>query len=80
MKKLLRAAAIAVASTALVAGGAVSGAQAAPGDSATVTIQPVTLGTFIGKLSDEPSPHGSDVAAKPDLSDCNRLSQRGSQG
>lgn len=46
MKTLLRAAAITFASTALVAGGAVTtGAVAAPGDSASVTIQPVTLAT-----------------------------------
>lgn len=47
MKNLLRAAAIAVASSALVAGGAVTtGANAAPGDSASIAVQDATLNNY----------------------------------
>jgi hypothetical protein len=67
MKTLLRAAAIAVASTALVAGGAATtGASAAPGDSAAVTIQPVTLGT--SKFSTSTSVPVSVVPSRANLS------------
>lgn len=47
MKTLLRAAAIAVASTALVAG-STSGAIAAPGDSASITLSDATLSSYKG--------------------------------
>jgi hypothetical protein len=50
MKNLLRAAAIAVASTALVAG-ATTTATAAPGDSASIGVAPVTLNGFKGTTS-----------------------------
>ena len=48
MKNLFRAAAIAVASTALVAGGTVTGAQAAPGDVANIAVQNTSLYGFKG--------------------------------
>jgi len=49
MKTLLRAAAIAVASTALVAGGAVTtGASAAPGDTASIGVADTALNGFKG--------------------------------
>lgn len=48
MKNLLRAAAIAVASTALVAGGTVTGAQAAPGDVANIAVQDAALYGYKG--------------------------------
>lgn len=51
MKNLLRAAAIAVASTALVATGSVTGAHAAPGDSASIAIQDTALNRFKGTTS-----------------------------
>jgi hypothetical protein len=51
MKILLRAAAIAVASTALVAGGTVTGAQAAPGDFANIGIQDTALNGYKGTTS-----------------------------
>ena len=51
MKNLLRAAAIAVASTALVAGGTVTAAQAAPGDSASIGVQDTALNGFKGTTS-----------------------------
>ncbi|MFC5677211.1 hypothetical protein [Aeromicrobium endophyticum] len=51
MKNLLRAAAIAVASTALVAGGTVTGAQAAPGDVANIGVQDAALNGYKGTTS-----------------------------
>ena len=51
MKNLLRAAAIAVASTALVAGGTVTAAQAAPGDVANIGVQDTALNGYKGTTS-----------------------------
>jgi hypothetical protein len=51
MKTLLRAATISIASAALVAGSATM-ATAAPGDTATVTIQPTVLSGFPSSTSD----------------------------
>ena len=48
MKNLFRAAAIAVASTALVAGGTVTGAQAATGDFANIAVQDAALYGYKG--------------------------------
>jgi hypothetical protein len=52
MKSFLRLAAITLASTALVAGASTVPANAAPGDSATVTIQPKALSGFATSTTD----------------------------